>query len=68
MLPTVLYSCSIQGMPGAPGMKMYSREDLMNQKFGDEDAEDEDDDDESDLPKNLVRTMEKIQILLLINS
>lgn len=45
-------------MPGAPGMKMYSREDLMNQNFGAEDAED-DDDDESELPSNLVRT--KIQ-------
>ncbi|KAL3644349.1 hypothetical protein CASFOL_012281 [Castilleja foliolosa] len=37
---------SMQGMPGAPGMKMYSKEDLMNQKFGDEDAEDKDDDDD----------------------
>lgn len=41
-------------MPGAPGMKMYSREDLMNQNFGDEDAEDEDDDDSADLPSKLV--------------
>lgn len=37
---------SMQGMPGAPGMQMYSREDLINQKFGDEDADDDDDDDE----------------------
>lgn len=43
---------SMEGMPGAPGMKMYSREDLMNQNFGDEDA-DEDDDEEDEFPKNL---------------
>lgn len=43
---------SMEGMPGAPGMKMYSREDLMNQNFGEEDG-DEDDEDEDDFPKNL---------------
>lgn len=47
-------------MPGAPGMQMYSKEDLMNMKnFGGEDGDDnndEDDDDESDFPKNLVLT------------
>lgn len=44
----------VQGMPGAPGMKMYSREDLMNmQNFGDEDADD-DDDDEPHFPSKLV--------------
>lgn len=45
-----------QGMPGAPGMQMYSREELMNMKnFGGEDADDdEDDDDEADFTKNLV--------------
>lgn len=48
-------SLFLQGMPGAPGMKMYSREDLMNQNLGDEDA-DEDEDDEADFPKNLVNT------------
>lgn len=37
---------SMQDMPGAPGMQMYSREDLMNQKFGNEDADDDDDDDD----------------------
>lgn len=44
-------------MPGAPGMKMYSREDLMNnmQNLGNEDADEEEDDDESDFPSNLVR-------------
>lgn len=41
-------------MPGAPGMKMYSRDDLMNmQNFGDEDA-DEDDDDDDRFPSSLV--------------
>lgn len=48
---------SMEGMPGAPGMKMYSREDLMNQNFGDEDADDDDDDDEADLPKNLGKVL-----------
>lgn len=42
-------------MPGAPGMKMYSREDLMNQNFGEEDA-DEDEYDEAEFPSKLVRT------------
>lgn len=54
-LPDHVYFNLLQGMPGAPGMKMYSREDLMNQNFGDEDAEDEDD-DEADLASKLVRT------------
>ncbi|KAL0337315.1 UNVERIFIED_CONTAM: hypothetical protein Scaly_2006600 [Sesamum calycinum] len=52
---------SMEGMPGAPGMKMYSREDLMNQNFGGEDADDDDDDDddddEADLPKNLGKVL-----------
>ncbi|KAL3825245.1 hypothetical protein ACJIZ3_021274 [Penstemon smallii] len=39
---------SIEGMPGAPGMKTYSQEDFMNQKFGDED------DDETNLPFKLL--------------
>lgn len=47
-----------QGMPGAPNMKMYSREDLMNMNnFGgeDDDEDDEDDEDEDDkFPANLV--------------
>lgn len=37
-------------------MQMYSREDLMNQKFGDEDADDDDDDDEGGFPSKLVHT------------
>ncbi|CAI9100533.1 OLC1v1037657C3 [Oldenlandia corymbosa var. corymbosa] len=48
---------SMEGMPGAPGMKMYSRDDLMNMKnFGEDDAdEDEDeDDDETNFPSKLV--------------
>ncbi|KAJ3686456.1 hypothetical protein LUZ61_015620 [Rhynchospora tenuis] len=40
---------SMQDMPGAPNMKMYSRDDLMNNNFGGDDAdEDEDDDEEED--------------------
>ena len=39
----------IQGVPGAPSMKMYSREELRNMKdLG------EDDDDEEQFPSNLV--------------
>ena len=42
-------------MPGAPSMKMYSRDDLMKNNFGTEDDDDEDDeDDEDNFPKNLV--------------
>jgi hypothetical protein len=48
---------SMEGMPGAPGMKMYSREDLMNNKFGDEDADDDDEDDESQFPSNLGKVL-----------
>lgn len=46
----------LQGMPGAPGMKMYSRDDLMNMKnFGDGGDDDEDeDDDEAQFPSKLV--------------
>ena len=39
-------------MPGAPSMKMYSRDDLMKNNFGTED--DDDEDDEDNFPKNLV--------------
>jgi hypothetical protein len=47
-------------MPGAPNMKMYSREDLMNNNFaGDDDADDDEDEDEDDnegnFPNNLVK-------------
>lgn len=44
-------------MPGAPGMRMYSKDDLLNmQNFGDEDADEDDDDDNSDdrFPSSLV--------------
>lgn len=40
-------------MPGASGMKMYSREDLMNSKFGGGE-EDDDDDEEDDFSEKLV--------------
>lgn len=35
-------------------MKMYSREDLMNQKFGAEGGDDDEDDDAEEFPSNLV--------------
>lgn len=45
---------SMEGIPGAPGMKMYSREELMSGKnLDDEDADDED--DEPPITSNLVR-------------
>ncbi|KAJ8464863.1 hypothetical protein OPV22_027415 [Ensete ventricosum] len=39
---------SMEGIPGAPSMKMYSREDLMKNNFGDEQSDDDDDDDDDD--------------------
>lgn len=35
-------------------MKMYSREDLMNQNFGAEGGDDDEDDDADEFPSNLV--------------
>lgn len=56
----------LQGMPGAPNMKMYSKDDLMNMKnLGDEDAdEDDEDDDEADFPSKLVLTISCFHILI----
>lgn len=45
---------SMQGIPGAPGMQMYSREDLMNQKFGDDD-----DDDGGGFPSKLGKVIKE---------
>ncbi|XP_018676500.2 uncharacterized protein LOC103975445 [Musa acuminata AAA Group] len=39
---------SMEGMPGAPSMKMYSREDLMKNNFGDEQSDDDDDEEEEE--------------------
>ncbi|WZZ09795.1 hypothetical protein YC2023_095716 [Brassica napus] len=59
---------SMQGMPGAPGMKVYSREDLEKykanpEKFGteDEDVDDDDEDEEEDdkFPKNLGKVLKE---------
>lgn len=47
----------LQGMPGAPSMKMYSRDELMNTKnLGEEDDEEEDEDEDEDthFPSKLV--------------
>ncbi|KAF8393507.1 hypothetical protein HHK36_021751 [Tetracentron sinense] len=54
---------SMEGMPGAPNMKMYSKDDLLNmQNFGNEDAdEDDDDDDEGDFPSKLGRVLKEKQ-------
>lgn len=54
----ILYLILLQGMPGAPGMKMYSRDDLMNMKnLGDEDEDEDSDDDEAGFPSKLVLTV-----------
>ncbi|KAL6839595.1 hypothetical protein ACP4OV_030534 [Aristida adscensionis] len=48
---------SMEGMPGAPNMKMYSRDDLMKNNFGTEDDEEEDEDEEDNFPKNLGKVL-----------
>ncbi|GKV14050.1 hypothetical protein SLEP1_g24976 [Rubroshorea leprosula] len=49
---------SMEGMPGAPSMKMYSREELMNMKNFVEDADaDEDEDDDSPFPSKLGKIL-----------
>ncbi|KAE8712549.1 Mitochondrial substrate carrier family protein P [Hibiscus syriacus] len=49
---------SMEGIPGAPSMKMYSREELMKNNFG-LDADDDDDDDEDEFPSNLGKALRK---------
>ncbi|KAI4377427.1 hypothetical protein MLD38_015052 [Melastoma candidum] len=45
---------SMEGLPGAPGMKMYSRDELMNMKnFGEDGEEEEEDDDDDSFPSKL---------------
>ena len=42
-------------MPGAHGMKMYSKNDLLNMKnLGEDDAKDDSDDEQEDFPSKLV--------------
>lgn len=48
---------SMEGMPGAPGMKMYSREDLMKNLDGEDADEDDDDNDETSFPSNLGKVL-----------
>ncbi|KAF8087250.1 hypothetical protein N665_0593s0012 [Sinapis alba] len=57
---------SMQGMPGAPGMKVYSREDIEKYKdnpgkFGKEDEDEDDEDEEEDekFPKNLGKVLKE---------
>ncbi|XVE54118.1 hypothetical protein DITRI_Ditri03aG0055800 [Diplodiscus trichospermus] len=51
---------SMEGMPGAPNMKMYSREELMNMKNLGEDADDdEEEEEEEDFPSNLGKLLRK---------
>ncbi|XP_071716793.1 uncharacterized protein [Rutidosis leptorrhynchoides] len=46
---------SMEGIPGAPGMKIYSKELLMSGKSLDD--EDEDEDDEPSIPSNLGKIL-----------
>ncbi|KAG6555335.1 hypothetical protein Mapa_003378 [Marchantia paleacea] len=39
---------SMSDMPGAPGMQMFSKEELMKRRFGSEDEDDDEEDDEAD--------------------
>ncbi|KAI6681943.1 hypothetical protein NL676_035824 [Syzygium grande] len=49
---------SMEGMPGAPNMKMYSRDELMNMKnFGEEDDEEEDEDEDRHFPSKLGKVL-----------
>ncbi|KAK8931143.1 hypothetical protein KSP39_PZI016137 [Platanthera zijinensis] len=50
---------SMEGMPGAPGMKMYSRDDLMNNNI-DDDEEDSDDDDDDNNNDGFAKNLKKI--------
>ncbi|KAF5743039.1 hypothetical protein HS088_TW09G01101 [Tripterygium wilfordii] len=49
----------MQGMPGAPNMQMYSKDDLMNMKnFGDDGDVDEDEDEEEEsIPSKLGKVL-----------
>ncbi|GLT79055.1 hypothetical protein SLA2020_505650 [Shorea laevis] len=54
---------SMEGMPGAPNMKMYSRDQLMNMKNFGEDADEDEDEDDEEVPfpsklGNLLREKE----------
>ncbi|OAY83961.1 uncharacterized protein LOC109710192 [Ananas comosus] len=49
---------SMGDLPGAPNMKMYSRDDLMNNNFGDEEA-DEDEDDGDNFPSTLSKVLKE---------
>ncbi|OWM83186.1 hypothetical protein CDL15_Pgr011868 [Punica granatum] len=51
---------SMEGMPGAPSMKMYSRDDLMNMKNlgeDDDDGDDEDEDGDTHIPSKLGKVL-----------
>jgi hypothetical protein len=53
---------SMQGMPGAPGMKVYSREDIEKGNIGNEDDDGDDDEDEEEddkFPKNLGKVLKE---------
>ncbi|GAV68295.1 DUF3456 domain-containing protein [Cephalotus follicularis] len=54
---------SMEGMPGAPNMKMYSREDLMKNNMGNEEDDDDDEDDDVDnFPANLGKVLREEKV------
>ncbi|PPD98018.1 hypothetical protein GOBAR_DD04957 [Gossypium barbadense] len=53
---TIERTCQ-EGMPGAPNMQMYSREELMNMKNFGGDADDDEDEDEDQFPSNLEKVL-----------
>eukprot|EP00268_Persea_americana_P069516 TRINITY_DN988_c0_g1_i1.p1 TRINITY_DN988_c0_g1~~TRINITY_DN988_c0_g1_i1.p1 ORF type:complete len:298 (+),score=79.75 TRINITY_DN988_c0_g1_i1:115-1008(+) len=49
---------SMEGMPGAPNMKMYSKDDLLNmENVGEEDADEEGDEDDEHFPSKLGKVL-----------
>ena len=56
-------------MPGAPGMKVYSKDDLMNGMpnfSGDGDEEEEDEDEDESALISQVRKLKKKMLFLLL--
>ncbi|KAG9456563.1 hypothetical protein H6P81_001071 [Aristolochia fimbriata] len=52
---------SMQGIPGAPSMKMYSKEDILNNNL--ENEEGDDDEEEDSFPSNLGKVLKDKQSL-----
>lgn len=48
---------SMEGMPGAPSMKMYSRDELMNKNLGEEDDDEEEEEEDAHFPSKLGKVL-----------